>query len=232
METTTVRARTWALTRPHQARLRVLIALALTLLVVVATAAESAPSERSTSPVLTIPPPGPPSVVGSSHVVRTDNGVSVRLESSGLEPGHAVTLWIIAANSPEDCEAGIPGLSQCGPADHEAGRGDISVHQGTGRIARDDGTAAYGAHLRVGDRSQALFEDDPGLLDPRGAEVLLILKTHGPKIPELTSDMLSTFAGGCADQSFPPSLTPNEDLVGEAGPNDCAEIQISVHQPS
>lgn len=221
--------------RPHHVwgRLRggVLAVIVTTALAVLVTPAESAPSDHSTSPVFTIPPPGP-SMVGSSHLVRTDDGLSLRLETSDLEPDHAVTMWIVVANSPDQCESGLPGLSRCGPADHQARRGDISVHQAGGRIVDEGGTARYGAHLQVGDTSDALFEVDPGLIDARGAEVLVILKTHGPKIPELTSQMLSTFAAGCQEAPLPPELEPREELIGTLGQNECAEVQISVHQGS
>lgn len=191
------------------------------------------PASRSDNPVFTIPKPGaPPSVVGSSTLVRTPNGVSVTLETSSLESGHVVTLWWIVANSPDECDFGIPGLSQCGPADHEAGLGDMSVLNAAGRIVGEDGGGDYGAHLRVGDISRALFEGEPGLVNPRGAEVILVLKSHGPKIPRLTSEMLSTFAAGCADQTTPPSLDTREGMVGTADENDCGEIQISVHSPT
>lgn len=204
-------------------------AAVIAALAVVATPASGAPADRSTSPVLTIPPPAPPAMVGSSTVVRTDNGLAVNFETSRLEPGHVVTLWVIVANAPQECEAGSP-LSLCGPADHEAGRGAISVHRGTGRVVGDDGTASYGTHLRVGDTSRGLFTQDPGLLDPRGAEVLLIAKTHGPKIPGLVSEQLHTFLGGC-DESAPP-LEARPEVLGQPGPNTgCAEIQISVHSP-
>lgn len=215
-------------------RMLVLAVVLLTTLAVAATPARGSSAGHSDSPVFTIPSPGnPPAVVGSSHLVRTDSGVSLTLRTSGLVPDHAVTLWFIAANSPEECEAGIPGLSQCGPQDHAAGRGDISVHNVAGRIVGGDGTARYGAHLRVGDTSNVLFHGEPGLLEPRDAEILLILKTHGPKIPELTDEMLSTFAAGCEAPVFPPSLDPVDDMIGTTLPedqaNDCAEIQISVH---
>jgi len=214
--------------RPLRARIGALAGLAA--LAVVAGPAHAG-AGHSTSPVFTIPPPAPPSVVGSSTLVRTDNGLSATVDTSGLKPGDVVTLWWIVANSPEECQAGLPGLSRCGPADHVAGRGDMSVHHAAGRIAAEDGTASYGAHLRVGDVSRALFEGEPGLVDPRGAEVILVLKTHGPKIPALTAEMLRTFAGGCHDQTVPPSLIARPEMLGTSGPNDCAEIQVTVHSP-
>lgn len=203
------------------------------LLALMAVPASAAPAGHSTHPVFTIPTPAtPPALVGTSTLVRTDSGISMRVETSQLEPGDVVTLWVIVANAPDECEAGFPGLSQCGPGDHLAGRGEISVHYGAGRIVADEGTARYGAHLRVGDTSRALFEEEPGLLDARGAEVILVLKTHGPKVPGLVSEQLHTFAGGCADQSIPPHLTPRPGMLGTPGDNDCAEIQFSVHSPT
>lgn len=207
----------------------------LTALAVVATPAQGdGAASRSTRPVLTLPSPGnPPTVVGSSELVRTDHGVTLTLKTSGLVPDHAVTLWLIAANSPQDCQAGTPGRSQCGPEDHVNGRGDMSVQNVAGRIVGGNGTARYGAHLRVGDTTHVLFEGEPGLLDPRGAELILILKTHGPKIPGLADEMLSTFAAGCEAPPFPPSLDPVEEMIGTTldadEANDCAEIQVSVH---
>jgi hypothetical protein len=204
--------------------------LLMTLLALMAVPARGAPAAHSTSPVFTIPTPdAPPSIVGSSTLVRTGNGLAMRVETSQLAPHDVVTLWVIVANDPDDCEEGFPGLSQCGPGDHLAGRGQMSVHYGAGRIVAEDGTARYGAHLRVGDTSQTLFEEDPGLHDARGAEVFAVLKSHGPKVPGMVADQLRTFAGGCADQSTPPGLTPRPELLGRPGDNPCAEIQFSVH---
>lgn len=203
------------------------------VLALAAAPAAAAPASHSSSAVFTIPTvEAPPRAVGSSTLVRTDSGISLRVATSHLDPHDAVTLWIIVANDPDSCEAGFPGLSQCGPADHVAGRGQMSVHYGAGRIVADDGTARYGARLRVGDTAQALFEGEPGLLDPRGAEVIAVLKTHGPKVPGLASDQLHTFAGACADQTTPPGLTVRPGMLGHSGDNDCAERQFTVHSPS
>lgn len=190
--------------------------------------AAGASAERSTSPVLRLADVlgGSPVPVGASTLVRNDNGLSARLDTTALPSGHIVTLWWVVFNDPDGCRAGIPSVSNCGPADTHLGRGGVSLLRATGRIANDDGAARYGAHLRIRDTSRALSGD--GLLDTRGAEVILVLKTHGPKLRGLVSEQLHTFAGGCADQSdAPPGAPPH--FVGTAGPNDCAEIQLSVH---
>ena len=198
----------------------------------IATPAAGAPAERTARPVFRVADllgGGPPTPVGSSTLARTDRGVSATLKTTALTPGHVVTLWWVVFNDPEGCEAGIPAVSRCGPGDAHAGRGGVSPNHAAGRIVGEDGTARFGAHLRVGDTSRALA--GPGLVAPRGAEVILIVKSHGPKIPHLVSDQLHTFAGGCADQSDAPPGTPPE-LLGTPGPNDCAEIQVSVHRPT
>lgn len=214
-------------TRRNLGSLGVLALVILTALALLVAPAAGAPAGHSTSPVMTIPPPVPPTVVGTSTVVRTDHGVSATLETSALQPGDVVTLWWVVVNNTEACENPFAG-SPCGPPDVLNPETQASVLHAAGRIVDEDGTAGYGAHLRVGDTSRALL--GPGLLDPREALVILVLKTHGPKIPELTSEMLSTFAAGCQNQlDVPPGAPP--DLVGTPGPNDCAEIQFTVHAP-
>jgi hypothetical protein len=206
--------------------------LILGALGLIAAPAAAAPAEQTARPVFRIADllsGGRPTPVGSSTLVRTDRGVSATLETTALTPGHVVTLWWVVFNDPEGCEAGIPSVSRCGPDDAHAGRGGVSPNHAAGQIVDEDGAAGFGAHLRVGDTSRALA--GPGLVAPRDAEAILIVKSHGPRIPHLVSDQLHTFAGGCADQSDAPPGTPPE-LLGTPGPNDCAEIQLSVHSPS
>lgn len=255
MSSNPVPAQSFAATRPSLLRaltvlvVAVLLGLAATTVPAAGRSADQA-ADRSTEPVYSIPDyisavmagEDPPPPVGSSRLTRTDNGLSVQLTTSELRPDDVVTLWWVVANNPEQCEAGIPGLSQCGPMDHLQDRGDMAVHHATGRIVGEDGTAGFGAHLRVGDGSRALFDGEPGLTAPRDAEVLLVLKTHGQRIPELTSEMLRTFIGGC--EIDPPvedeleklaehGVTPRAEVFGEEGPNtDCADLQISVHSPA
>ncbi|MDP8929096.1 MAG: hypothetical protein M3O70_11135 [Actinomycetota bacterium] len=212
-------------TRPCGGRLGILALAVLTTLAVAAGPAVGAPAERTTRPVISLTDF---TAVGSSTLVRTDQGMSPRIDTTGLIAGDVVTLWWVVFNDPQDCEAGLPGLSMCGPQDHLQGRGQASVLHAAGRIAAEDGTASYGAHLRTGDTSRAL--EGPGLLAAREAELILVLKTHGPKIRGLVSEQLRTFAGGCHDQSDVPPGAPPE-MVGTPGPNDCAEIQVSVHSP-
>jgi hypothetical protein len=60
------------------------------------------------------------------------------------------------------------------------------------------------------------------LLDARRAEVTLVLRSHGPKLPDFLPEMLRTFGAGC--KNAPPG-------TGTPGPNECGEVQVSVHSP-
>jgi hypothetical protein len=226
--TATVRAR--ALIDRSRARVATYALVVVGALGVIATPAAGAPAEQTTRHVFRVADlfgGAAPEPVGSSTLVRTDRGLSATLETTGLTPGHVVTLWAVVFNDPAACEAGTP-ISRCGPGDAHAGRGGVSPNHAAGGIVADDGTIDLGGHLRKGDTSRALA--GPGVVEPRGAEVILVVKSHGPKIPHLVSEQLHTFAGGCADQSDAPPGAPPE-LVGASGPNDCAELQVSVHGP-
>lgn len=195
----------------------------------IAEPAAAAPPAKSTANVFRLADlgAGPPTPVGSSSLSRTDKGLSSRLATSALDAGDAVTLWWVVFNAPEECEAGTR-LSMCGFGDHLAGRGDVSIVHAAGRIVKNDGTANYAAHLQANDTSRALAGN--GLTNVDGAEVILVLRTHGPKITSRTSEQLSTIGGACNNHSDVPPGAPAE-LVGELGPNDCTEVQLSVHNP-
>jgi hypothetical protein len=132
-------------------------------------------------------------------------------------------MWWVVFNNPSACTHPIPGISMCSEPDvfntDPAGPQGSALHA-AGRIVDENGSTEYGAHLKVGDTSHALR--GPGLLDPRGAEVILVLRNHGPKIPDLLPEMLTTFGGGCTNA--PPS-------TGTPGPNDCMEVHFSPHTP-
>lgn len=218
-------------TRRHATLDALALITAAILALATAMPAVGASAEHSTSPVFRIADVfgATPIPVGSSTLVRSDNGLTAKLGTSALAPGDVVTMWWVVFNDLDSCRSGIPGASSCGPADVMQGRGGVSSLRATGRIVDDNGTAGFGAHLRVGDTARALIGD--GLTHARDAEVILILKTHGPKLPGFVSQQLHTFAGGCADQSDAPPGTPAH-LLGTPGPNDCAEIQVSVHSPA
>jgi hypothetical protein len=172
-------------------------------------------------------------VVGSSALTRTPNGISANLETSGVPAGQAMTLWFIVFNNPAGCAS-----SPCSvPEDvfNPAAQADFLV--GAGHVTGSGPTATFSGQLSVGDTSGSgmpevgLPELALGLLDPMNAEVMLALHSHGPAMTGQTlADQISSFTGGCSV-----FLGSNGFATGPAdipaNPGECATFQRSVHQP-
>jgi hypothetical protein len=152
-----------------------LATLSIGLLAAGASTALAAGSESGTSSVFAIGPghtfiadvPG-----ASSTLVRTPNGISITLQTSALPAGHAVTMWALIFNDPSAC-----GVGGC----HEM-NGDLnvaavhgSVYRVTGHVVGDHGS--FAGLVPVDDAANAVR--GPGLLDPFGAEIHLIVRDHG-----------------------------------------------------
>ena len=166
--------------------------------------------------------------VGTSLLVRDADGVAALLRFTDLTPEEAVTMWLVIFNAPENCSDNV-----CNEDDLANTDARVDIVYGDGKVIRDASKNAswrdsyYFAYRQEGVTGGSIVPvvfgaPALGLEDARKAEVHLVLRTHGPVIPELEQEMISTFAGGC--EGFPEAL-------GKAGPNTCTDIQFSVHQP-
>lgn len=188
----------------------------------------------------------PSNPVGTSKLVRKDNGISADFTTSGLPAGQAMTLWFIVFNNPEQCAAGA---YQCGPADIGANRpaqGDFLV--ASGHVIDASGNATFGGSLKVGDTSGSGLLELPdgcipgypdcggpiGLTSPEGALVILAVHSHGPKqTGQVLKSQLQSYTGGCetfigtVPGGFAASQAEVPDAVGE-----CSTIQVSPHAPN
>jgi hypothetical protein len=189
-----------------RSRLAILIA---GMMLIVAAPAVAAGSEIGTSPVFSIGPghtfidfvPG-----ATSTLVRTSNGVTVSLQTSGLPAGHAVTVWALIFNNP----------SACGPGGCDETRGDLGIPAVQGSVQRVTGhvvgaESAFAGHLSIGEASQTAF--GPGLLNPYEAQINLIVRDHGVAA-----------SGALLLQQF---HNPSPRFCNIA----CFDIQKSVHLP-
>lgn len=190
---------------------------------------EMAPAtQMSTSAVLwfpTMPWGGQPIAGATSSYVAYEEGISATLDTSGLMPGHAVTLWWVVFNHPELCSHGEGGL-RCGEGDLLLFGGDPAI-EGTvlhaaGHVIGPDGKGTFGAYLAPADTSRVVGEG-PGLTNPLGADVHLVVRDHGPVQPGLLADALSTFGGGCSDAP---------EGTGAPGDFACADLQFAFHEPT
>ncbi len=157
-----------------------------------------------------------------SELIRTDEGVTMDLHASELPAKNAVTVWWVIFNTPENCTQGHSGL-RCGAGDLGNPATNASVIFAAGSVSSAKGKASFGAHLSVGDTKgcQTGLPCNGGLINPMGADIHLIVRDHGPIIPELLHEQLSTFGGGC--NNAPPG-------TGTPGPNTCKDMQFSAHE--
>ena len=171
----------------------------------------------SKSPLVTVADPSV--VVGSSVLQRFPNGIRVRAATSALQPGTATTFWVVVFNNPEHCTDG------CDIPDVFAPEVQADALYTDGNFIAT-GSARYGGAHALNDVSNSIAAGlgipPVGILDAMKAEFHIIVRSHGPIIPALGRDMITTWAGGCA--GLPPELGP-------VGPNTCADVHVAVHQP-
>jgi hypothetical protein len=173
----------------------------------------------------------PANAAGTSMLVRSEHGVSFSYSTSGLAPGHVVTVWVVVFNNPAACAT-----RPCTPADMGAGNpaaeGDFLW--GGGHVIGGSGRANFGGHLRVGDVSGSGLAEVGGtalgLLNPMTAEIQLALHSHGPAVPgQVLKSQLTSFLGGCQVFLGPDGIADGpEDMPVNVG--ECSTFQGSVHQ--
>lgn len=188
-----------------------------------------AQSTMTTSPVHWLWDPA--SVIGSSKLVRTDAGVSYTYHTSGLMPGHVVTVWVVVFNNPEHCATRPCTM----PTDVFNPAVEADFHYAGGHVIGGSGRGNFGGHLAVGDLSgsgRAEVGSQPvPLLDPFGAEIMIALHSHGPAVPgQVLKGQLTSFLGGCQTFLGPDGLAAGpEHIPVDVG--ECSTFQYSVHEP-
>jgi hypothetical protein len=145
---------------------RILVALALVGLLSVVVVGRAGAATQTTSPVATLAG----ATMGTSTLTRTGSGIAFSLVTSGLQAGHAVTVWWMVFN---------PDSS-------------VSVQYAAGHVIDEGGVAEFGGHLSVGD-TQGVINGGPGLLDAQHADVVLVVRDHGPADPGRVSQQIHTF---------------------------------------
>lgn len=173
------------------------------------------------------PPSGKKGEITESHaaLLTTPQGAAMRLAGSEFTPGHVVTVWFVAIQAPENCVARpCPPQDAMGRSDEVnsvAALGGSAVVDGSGRIS-------IGGFMPVGVVEDNFFDTE--LTKPETAEFHLAIHDHGPMIPEQVADMLSSYRGGCTDESIPPFYPASAATFGQPGPNGCKTVQVAIFQ--
>ena len=160
--------------------------------------------------------------MASSNLRTYDWGASFNLNTYGLKPMDAVTVWWVIFNYPEYCTHGTGGY-RCGEGDLAPFGGNSSVESSVvhadGDVIDYRGFGHFQGNLMANDASKALFGN--GLVHPEGADIHFVVRSHGRVWGSLVREQLNTFGGGC--NNAPPG-------TGMPGPNTCWDAQFSVHE--
>lgn len=208
---------------------RWITALAATSLLLVALALPASAATRQSSEVYTFADLPALIDVGDAALVRNDNGVTFQATVRGVDPG-VYTVWWVVWNNPETC-----GADGCTDADFGTPGLDVDIGYATGHVVGDGGQLTLAGHLAEGASLSGLptefgITSGSGLLDAAEAEVHIVIRNHGPKIPGLVGEMAHTFHAGC-DYSVFGGLIESPDY-GTEGPNTCEDLFFAVFPPA
>lgn len=172
----------------------------------------------------------------NARLVRAADAIRTRTHTTGLDAGHVMTMWWVVFNHPEHCEHGAGGMA-CGEGDlFDGPDGPTGVEPAclytAGSIVGGNGDARFIDRLAVGESRDSCIDffvdlvpglegEDHGLTNPMGAEVHLVVRSHGPRIPTQVGEQMGTFAGGC--QVF---LGPGAEHVLD--PGECSDLQFAI----
>ncbi len=189
---------------------------ACALAVVAAGCGPSAPSplREDIRPVVSLVT-GQPVAGSQARLRRFPDRLEAVFRTTGLAEGHAVTLLWAVFNSPAACTVGNPVTGvKCGPPDLANAATGASVQLLGGQLIGAGGVLFATDTLRLRDvgRCTAPVPCREGLTDAAGAEVHLVVRDHGPALPDQLPAQLSSFNGGCP-------------------PNTCANPQAAQFEP-
>lgn len=159
---------------------------------------------------------------------RYENGLTAAISTADLTEGDVYTVWWVFFNEPQNCTDGACSEDDIFTFDNgelvqtEDGNfqlnfegienAGVSIQHAAGGYAVDD-TLNTSATLGIGDVPGIVVGN--GLLDPIGAEVHLVVRTHGQMVEAAFAEQISTFGGGCDPIMAAP----------------CQDVQFSVFPP-
>ena len=154
---------------------------------------------------------------GAVRLNRTRNEIWGSVHVTDLDPNSAFTIWAVIFNRPEGCTTNPAGPVHCSATDLAAVPNPArasAFNVGAFVTGIGVGTANVSVHIRSGappDGAFVLFGQgglndngvSPGLHEGNGfgAEVHLVIRTHGAIIPGAITAQLSMLNGGCPPNS-------------------------------
>lgn len=155
-----------------------------------------------------------------AELTRSADGLCVKATTRGLPEG-AYTVWWVIYNYPSQCNNPAPYTGAvCGVTDFANTAVRATAMWAEGKLVGPDGRADISACVNKGEITGEILDlgTKEGLLNPRGAEIQMIVHWHGPghfDEPALLGEQLTHFLGACQD-------------VGGVTPPDCKDMQQIV----
>lgn len=131
-------------------------------------------------------------VKGAATLTRTMNSATARIYTSQLRKKGAYTIWWVIWNDPSECSG------DCGEDD--IGITGNSVFYAGGFVTGTDGTANVSVQVDGGDLADGIDVLIPGGLAESngfGAEIHLVIRSHGKVKAGLAADQIGSFNGAC-----------------------------------
>jgi len=161
------------------------------------TASADVPTTFQVADIHTLPD-GVGATGGAGTLTRTKKSVTATVSARDLDANSAYTMWWVVWNDPSLCAT-----DPC--TGNDLFITDNSVFYATGFVTGADGTANVTVHLNSGkprEGSQVLFPPAPakgGLYEANGfgAEMHLIIRSHGVTLDGMVSEQIGSVGGGC-----------------------------------
>ncbi|MBA3884278.1 MAG: hypothetical protein H0X67_00945 [Acidobacteria bacterium] len=131
---------------------------------------------------------------GAATLLRTTQAVDVRISTSALDHNAANTVWWVVFNRPAACVGG------CGVGNLGNPATGASVFYAAGFVTGFDGTANISAHLDAGALPRGIdILLGNGLMPGNGfgAEIHLLIRSHGSLIPGRVAQQIGSVDGAC-----------------------------------
>ena len=133
---------------------------------------------------------------GGATLYRSRQALEMRIATSGLVMLSSYTVWWVVFNNPSACVGG------CGADDLSNPAVRASVVYAAGFVTGLSDTGNVTAHLEAGALPSGVDVPDGTVdgLDPGngfGAEVHLVVRTHGLTTPGSVDKQIGSFNGGC-----------------------------------
>ena len=171
-------------------------------------------------------------VAGSSGSATVNsNGATIRVNATGLEPGHTYTMWVVYFSDSTQCEDRGSGNAGCNGEDLPFAGGGVAF--GNGQVVGGSGNATFTARMTTGDGVISFPPPPPfgfALYEAGdNNEFHVVIRSHGPKIAGDVGEQIHTFNGGCTTEVGPPPENPDDlDFPVPAAPGECGDVQLYV----